>query len=134
MKYSKIYNYCQENGIDSKEVLDNLYNDEVDFDVDDYRFISESDIDAIQKDELSGDTYLLGCFSAWFIANIIDLPTSQVEKAQKDGSYELLGNLMLQHIDEVQEKYSSTDGYGHHFNPYNGDEENLDGYYIFRTN
>ena len=104
----------------------------------DWRFISEDSIDDILKDELSSDVYMLGCFTAHFIADMVDLPVDEVEKAQKNESYELLGALMLKNIDEVVEGYVAYDGYGHHFNPYDGDEQGttIDGttWYMFRTN
>ncbi len=111
------------------------YDDET---CDNFRFISEDSIDDIMKDELSGDTYVLGCFMPHFIADIVDLPVDEIEKAQTNGSYELLGELMLKNIDEVVDGYASADGYGHHFSHYDGSEHTIDvdgtTWYIFRVN
>ncbi len=119
---------------EKKEIIQNMLNDEDDFEVGDYRFISNDKIDNIQVDELSSDTYILGCFTAWFIADITGLDLDVIEKAQKDESFELLGQLMLKEIEKVQEKYSSADGYGHHFASYDGHEHEAGDYYYFKIN
>lgn len=58
-----IIEFCKDNSIDFKEVINNIINEDSDFEVDDYRFIHEDDIDSIQCDELKSDTYILGYFS-----------------------------------------------------------------------
>ena len=111
--------------------------DEDDFTVDGYRFIAADEIDSIMQDELLGDEYILGCFNAWFIADILGMPQDAVEKIQKAEAYEGLGALMAQHIEEVQQKYVSADGYGHHFARYDGHEHQVEvngrDFYVFRT-
>ncbi len=114
-----------------KEIVKYMEESEKDFEVDDIRFIHSESIDQIQKDELSNDTYSLGCFQAYFIADITGLDYSVVEKAQETESFDLLGELMLQKIDEVQKVYSSLDGYGHHFNYYDGNEQEIGEYLVF---
>ena len=115
-----------------REIIESM--DQDDFHVGDYRFINMDEIDAIQRDELSSDTYMLGCFTAWFISDITGLDLDVVEKAQKDESFELLGALMEKEIDKVQEQYSSMDGYGQHFNHYDGNQDEIGNFYMFRTN
>lgn len=117
-----------------KEIINNMLEEETDFEVSDYRFIHKDNIDEIMKDELSSDTYILGCFNAWFIADITGLDCDIIEKAQKAENYELLGELMLKNIDEVVEGYISSDGYGHHFGHYDGNENETEDYYYFRVN
>jgi len=34
----------------------------------------------------------------------------------------------------MQEDYASQDGYGHHFGPYDGNENEIGDYYAFRAN
>lgn len=122
---------------DYREVVDNIADGNNDFQVGDYRFIESCSIDEIQKEELLEDNYMLGCFSAWFIADITGLNLHDVAKAQKNESFELLGTLMAQKIDEVQEEYSRLDGYGHHFAHYDHNEHELDvdgsTYHVFRV-
>ena len=66
--------YAKELAIDVREVLENFtYED--DFEVDNYRFIREDEIDAIMRDELASDAYMLGCFNAWFLADVLGCPT-----------------------------------------------------------
>ncbi len=117
-----------------REIIESMANDEDDFYVNDYRFISKDAIDEIMVDELLSDEYFLGCCSAWFIADMTDLDISDVEKAQKDENFTLLGCLMAKNIKEVQEEMVSLDGYGHHFNHYDGNEEEIGNYYVFRSN
>ena len=108
------------------------------FEIGNYRFISDDRIDKIQQDELKDDLYMLGCFNAWFIADILEMDTEIIETLQKSEAFEGIGKMLLPHIDELQEKYSSMDGYGHHFNHYDGceNEFDLNGklYHCFRTN
>ena len=112
--------------------------DEDDFTVSNYRFIADDAIDEIMQEELLSDEYMLGCFNAWFIADILGMPTDAVEKIQKADAYEGLGALMAQHIQDVQEKYASADGYGHHFARYDGEEQEITigekEYHVFRVN
>lgn len=102
-----------------KEVFENHDQGEFDFEVNDYRFIHKDHIDEIMKDELLSDEYVLGCFTAWFIADILGESTGltyqDIEDMQKAEQYSALGRMLSKHIDEVQKKYVSCDGYGHHF-------------------
>lgn len=92
-----------------------------------YRFIREDAIDDIMQNELSFDTYMLGCFSAWFLADILGISTEAVEKFQASEAYDGLGELIISggHLKELQEKYASADGYGHHFNSYDGGQDEI---------
>jgi len=117
-----------------KEIIENMQNEETDFEVADYRFIHKDNIDEILKDELLSDEYMLGCFSACFIADITGLDYNIVEKAQKAENFELLGALMAQKIDDVVDGFISNDGYGHHFGHYDGTEYETGEYYYFRIN
>ena len=117
-----------------KEILTKMLEKETDFEVNDYRFIAKNEIDNIMQDELSSDTYILGCFSAWFIADITGLSLDIVEKAQKNENFDLLRELMKQKIEEVVEKYISSDGYGQHFGHYDGNEYETENYYYFKIN
>lgn len=119
---------------DWRAVVENIRDNDPDFEIENYRFIDADEIDEIQRDELAGDTYMLGCFSDWFIADITGLPVESVTKAQNSESFEILGELMLKDIDEVQEKFALYDGYGHHFAHYDGSEQEIGNYYAFRVN
>ena len=116
------------------EIKENIDNGDIDFKIGNYHFICMDDIDNILKDELSSDTYMLGCFTDWFISNITGLDIDIVTKAQKDKSFELLGELMLKEIDAVVEDYIANDGYGHHFAAYDGYEHEYNNYYFFKVN
>jgi hypothetical protein len=121
-----------------KDIYSNVNDNKNDFEIGNHRFISDAAIDEIQQNELSNDTYILGCFSAWFIADILDISTDAVEKFQKAEAFDGLGELLLPHIEEVQQKYVSSDGYGHHFSSYDGSDNevfiNDKFYHVFRTN
>tara|TARA_R110000751_G_scaffold62519_1_gene128845 strand:- start:459 stop:875 length:417 start_codon:yes stop_codon:yes gene_type:complete len=119
---------------DWREAVTSMSEDESDFEVDNYRFILKCDIDEVMTDELSSDTYTLGCFNAHFIADIIGLSCEVIEKAQESESFELLGELMIKDIEEVQSAYVSSEGYGHHFGHYDCNEIELTDYYVFRIN
>lgn len=126
-------------GVDDwREVMEQWRDLEVDFEVNDYRFISTDEIDEIMTDELLGDEYTLGMFNAWFIADILDIPLDAVEKMQKAEAFEGIGALMAQKIDQVQKEYVSADGYGHHFAHYDGNEQEIRFndtlFHVFRVN
>ena len=115
------------------EVMESMSDHEDDFTIGDFRFIAMKDIDRIMKDELSWDTYVLGFFTASFIAEILDLETSVIEHGQEAACYELLGAMMLKKIDKVQRLYVRYDGYGPHFAHYDGHEYELTDYYLFHV-
>ena len=122
---------CKE---DMKEAFENMSNQDDDFEVDNYRFIHTDSIDKVQQDELSNDEYILGCFTNWFIAENTDLDLEVVDALQEAEAFDALGRLMLKDIEAIQEGYASADGYGHHFNRYDGNEEEFNNYHVFRIN
>lgn len=132
-----VINFCNDNSIDFKEAINQINSDELDFEVDNYRFISELEIDEIQYNELKNDLYILGCFNADFLSDIINIPYKAIVALQKAECYEELGEICEDYVGEIQQEYSRLDGYGHHFACYNG--ETLEdllfcGYYVFRVN
>ena len=140
MKYSQVKatkKFCNDlfSTPDYREVIENSGRD--DFTVDNVRFIRADAIDQIQQDELSCDEYVLGCFNAWFIADVLEIDQDVIEAMQKAGAFEALGKLVISmgKLEELQEAYARADGYGHHFNGYDfGEEEiTIDGvdYHVF---
>lgn len=132
MKYSEakqIRTFCS--GLfsdpDWREVVENIEAQEDDFEVDGVRFIADSAIDAILQDELEGDEYILGCFNAWFIADVLEIDCDVIEAMQKAEAFEAVGKLIISmgKLPELQAAYSAADGYGHHFNRYNSSEEEI---------
>ena len=79
--------------LDTREIVANILADDRDFEVDGYRFIHMNDIDDVQQDELSSDEYILGCFNAWFLADVLGIDTDVIEAMQKAEAYE--GNYIL---------------------------------------
>ena len=142
MKYSEIKRlkaFCE--SLDSepewREVLGDILSGETDFEVGGVRFIAASEIDRIQCNELGDDEYILGCFNAWFLADVLEMDQDVIEAMQNAEAYEAIGKLIksLDKLEELQEEYSSADGYGHHFNHYDFSEEELhingNSYYVF---
>ena len=136
---TNIYTYAhkaKELGINIRELCDNAAIDEnADFEVDNYRFIKENSIDKIQQDELSSDEYTLGCFNAWFLADVLNIDIDVIEAMQKSEAYDVIGELVLSmgKLDELQKAYASADGYGHYFSSYDFSEDQVGDYYLFRT-
>ena len=133
-----IIEFSLQNSIDFKEVINNIVNEEPDFEIDNYRFIHEDSIDAIQCEELKSDTYILGCFNADFLADIINVPYRAIVALQKADCYSELGEICEDYVDEIQQEYVRLDGYGHYFAHYdsntNEDILSISGYYVFRVN
>jgi hypothetical protein len=106
----------------------------------DWRLIAAPAIDQIMQDELSGDEYVLGCFNAWFLADILGIDTDTVQRMQDADGYEAIGQLIIGtgKLAELQASYVDHDGYGHHFSHYDGSEEEITlgghDYYVFRVN
>lgn len=132
MNYSELKNlksFCQSLHSEPnwREVLEQALSGNDDFEVDNVRFIADESIDQIQADEMEADTYILGCFNAYAIAEATDWPVALIEAAQKVEAYSEIGDAMSrEHIEKLQQIYSSADGYGHHFNRYNGNEEEVE--------
>ena len=119
-----------------REAVESMEDGEDDFEVNDYRFIKSDAIDQIQQDELSGDEYMLGCFNSWFLADVLGIDDDVISAMQKAEAYEAIGKLVLSldKLTELQSEYSRQDGYGHHFNHYDGNEIEMLDYHVFRTN
>jgi len=98
-----------------------------DFEVDNVRFIRADAIDSIQTTDLGGDLYMLGCFNSWFLASVLDIDEDVIATFQEAEAYEAIGRLIIymDKLKEVQQGYSSQDGYGHHFNHYDFSELEL---------
>lgn len=132
MKYSQIKSiksFCNSllSDPDWREVVENIINDEHDFEVNNVRFITDNMINEVLADELQNDMYLLGCFVPSFIAEQCNWPVALVEAAQQGEAFEALGQAIADNCDmeEFAEAYVSADGYGHHFNSYDGGEEEI---------
>ncbi len=104
-----------------------------------YRFIHSDDVDEIMQDELSNDEYTLGCFNACFIADILDVDEELIEAAQSSGKFDAVGRSVINagKLKNLQKEYARLDGYGHHFNHYDGSETDMGTpcdvlYHVFR--
>jgi len=139
-KLEAITKLCDELGLDVGDVIEKIDDGEDDFTIGNYRFIHKDDIDQILEDELGDDTYILGCFNDWFIADNTDLSYDIVRALQDGEQFEAIGQHILDNdfLEDFAKAYSDADGYGHHFGHYDGNE--IDdilpetGYYVFRIN
>jgi len=142
MNYSEIKNIitlANNYGIDKRELFDNIVNDENDFEVDNYRFIKESEVLDEAVNMYKGYSYLLGCFNDWFIADNTNIPLRAVQALQKAEAFEELGELIQENdLDAFIEEYARLDDWGHVFGSYDGnnDEKTINGesFIIFRIN
>jgi len=131
MQYSdikKIKQFCDNlhSQPDWREVVEEIENGSDDFEIDDVRFIESNSIDAILEDELSSDPYILGCFASWAIADATGWPIELIDIAQKNDAFEDIGKALTgEHISDLASILVQYDGYGHHFNRYDGSEEEL---------
>jgi len=126
-------------GIDKKELLENIENENEDFEVDNYRFVLESEAENIALDMYKCDTYMLGCFNDFFISDNCDIKLNVVQALQKAEAFTELGELMLDNgIENLISEYCRLDGYGHVFGSYDGNNDevtiNDNLYIVFRTN
>jgi len=125
----EVIEFC--NGLHSepdwREVVENIVSGSNDFEVDNVRFISTDEIDQIQCDEMESDTYILGCFNARALSDATGIDQCVFEAMQKADAYDAIGKLVISlgKLSDLQQQYCSADGYGHHFNSYDGGEEEL---------
>ena len=136
MKFSEIKEVRELVGDNWRDAVESISMEEDDFEVDLHRFIRMDKIDEIQQNELSWEPYLLGCFTDWFLAGILNLDIDVIKELQKAEAFEALGKMVLSmdKLEELQEQYVSCDGYGHHFAHYDHNEHELGDYYAFRVN
>lgn len=140
MKYSQVKmlkSFCADlfSKPDYREVIAHAGED--DFEVNGVRFVRDDAIDQIQQDELASDEYILGCFNADFLADVLGIDQEVIEAMQKAEAFEAIGKLIISmgKLEALQQAYASADGYGHHFNGYDFSEEeiSIDGvdYHVF---
>ena len=141
MKYSqikKIKSFCDDrvSAPAWRDVVEKILAGGQDFTVDNVRYIHDDVILDTLADELARDEYVLGCFSAWCIAKATGWPEVLIEAAQSGQAYAQIGAAMDKgQIRKLAEIYSSADGFGHHFNAYDGSDEeiNVDGFGLFHV-
>lgn len=140
MKYSEIKTIKSEldnMGCDNwREFVENVRDRQVDFHIDDHRFIHCESIDDIMIEELESDEYLLGSFNASFLIYYMDLEEQDIMHIQEKCP-EAIGKMIIAtgQLNNVQSGYVSADGYGHHFAHYDHEEWDLPhGFYGFRVN
>jgi len=136
MLYSEIKEVKELVDDEWRDAVESIAMKEEDFEVGNYRFICQDEIDKIQQDELSWEPYILGCFNDWFLAGVLDLDIDVIKELQKAEAFEALGKMVLSmdKLEELQQEYASCDGYGHHFAHYDHSTEELGNYYVFRVN
>lgn len=108
--------------------------DEHDFVIDgEGRFIHKDAIDDILTSDLESDEYLLGCFADWLLADILGCPVDVIKTLQKNNQHGVIGEWVssTDRVAELAEQYVRHDGYGAHFNPYDGSERTCGDYYFF---
>lgn len=141
MKYSqikKIKSFCDTlvSTPAWRDVVEAIVSGVQDFEVDGVRFLHDDVILDTLVDELANDEYILGGFAAWCIAEATGWPEVLIKAAQKAAAYAEIGAAMDKwQIRKLAEIYSSADGFGHHFNGYDGNEEELsvDGFGLFHV-
>lgn len=130
-----VYSDVKQLFVDVADKFDNDFN--VDFDGREYRILNNDDIIDIMKDELSGDTYVLGCGSDWFMSDVTGIPVDAIRKIQNADAQEALG-IIIANNDEMLTAFAggiiSHDGAGHHFSGYDFSETEAGGYTVFCVN
>lgn len=143
--FSEIKGLKEEFGFDRFDVEEfinySIVDEESDFTIGKYRFIDQDFIDEIMAEELGSDEYMLGCFNSWFLADVLDIDQDVIDEMQKCEAFTAIGKLVLSlgKLNELQKAYARADGYGHHFNRYDGSEQELffkdskmPSYYVFK--
>lgn len=98
-----------------EEIGKNIENNNIDFTVGGYRFISTNDIDAIMQEEMSSDHFTLGNLAPDIIANVLKISIDSVRSVQNAELFDVLGELLMSHIEKVQDMHLYANDYGHFF-------------------
>ncbi|WP_422023376.1 hypothetical protein [Pyruvatibacter mobilis] len=102
----------------------------------DYWLLEEKAVEVLAE-QLEGDPYVLGCFHAEFLADVTGWPSALIKAAQEsDPGTQALGEMIIQEgkTERLAECYIAADGAGHHFNSWDGSEQDPSewfGYYRF---
>lgn len=126
--------------VDVCDIIEAIRKGEKDFEIGDYRVISEDIIDEVVQEDLSMDSYMLGLFSPDFISNETGIPLKVAQVLQEQHEHEALGDLIVKMSKEKEliESYINLDGYGLHFASYDGEEQSISfngiSWYVFRIN
>ena len=123
-----------------REVVAEVENSYDDFEVNNVRFIKDSAILSVMANEIFSDDYMLGCFNASFISDNSSLNYELVKACQDAEAYQAIGKALNDTLTDGEkegfcEEYARADSYGHHFNTYDGNSEEItiDGilYHVF---
>jgi len=111
-----------------------------DIHVGDGRFVNSDRIDTVMCDDLESDLYILGCFNSNFLADVLNIDEDVIVAMQQAEAFEAIGKLVISlgKLDDLQEQAVRWDGYGEHFNHYDGTEDEVyfdeyPMYYFFRN-
>lgn len=120
------------------DVADNFDNDfNVDFDGREYRILNNDNILDTMKDELSGDTYVLGLAHDWFLSDVTGIPVDAIREIQNADAFEAIGIIIVNDdnmLTAFAEGIISHDGAGHHFSVYDFSETAAGDYTVFCVN
>jgi hypothetical protein len=113
-----------------REVIAEIENGYDDFEVNNVRFIKNSAILSVMTNEIFSDDYVLGCFNASFIADNSSLNYALVKACQDAEAYQAIGQALNETMIDSEkesfcEEYARLDSYGHHFNHYDSNSEEL---------
>lgn len=139
MKYSElklIANFCFKNEIDWKEVAEKIINEKDFFEVDNYKFISENEIDKLMIKELDADPWEIGYIDRKILSDSTTLSIEIIDFLKESSKENLIGNHIIENseVKLLQKNYVKNCGYNAYFSDgYNIDYEKLldVGYYAF---
>lgn len=126
-------------GEDVRDMIETLADGD-DWYGDNWRVIHDEALLDTLIEELESDTYILGCFNAWFIAEHTNLNEGMVKACQDTGECEAIGQAILDgdYLDGphgMAAAYAAADGWGHHFAHYDFEDHELAGnWHAFKTN
>jgi hypothetical protein len=115
---------------DWKTIIKEIERGESDIYTDEYRVIEKSVIDSLVADEIQDQLY---AFRPEFLADITQMSETALRDIQTCRHAEATLNEFLNpYLEEIAEEYVSTEGYGHIFASYDGQEIETEDHYVFR--
>ena len=95
---------------DRHEIIRAILDGEKDWDNDCWRVVRDDYVtDALAK-AIGMDTYVLGCYSPWLLADATGIPIEVFEKLQEHGLLDTAGIIAEPHVKKIAEHIRSEEG------------------------
>jgi len=124
----EIINLANDLNICKHSLFEEIGSENNNFEVEEYRFLTEKEALTECINMYECDEYILGCFNADFIEDYLPLSYDDIKILQEsETGYSIIGKLILNSgkLSEFIKEYIRLDGYGHALHSYDGNYEEI---------